>query len=348
MRTLPFRIIPALLLVAWALSHADGGEPKGKGEKNGRPAPAKEVNSVERIRSALDQTMAMDFSGISIMEALQHIREKSGIEFNLDQVAIQLMGINIDNAGPDPITMKGNSKLSVHLRKMLKAHQLAYVIYEDSILITSSELATHRQMRQTVNIEVSDMPLAKALRELCKSYAVCLVIDPRIAKQAQNPVTLTLDGASLETGVRLLAELAGVKAVRMDNVLFVTDEVRAEKIRKEEKDMAPNPLDDGLNPNIPRLGLGALNLNALGIPLNGPAFRAVPLPPKAEEGAETPKEPPASPDAPKKPESKKDVKAAPKEPPPPPRPTSHMRFYEIDAAIAASHRDVALRRALTK
>ena len=75
MRTLPFRIIPALLLVAWALSHADGGEPKGKGEKNGRPAPAKEVNSVERIRSALDQTMAMDFSGISIMEALQHIRE---------------------------------------------------------------------------------------------------------------------------------------------------------------------------------------------------------------------------------------------------------------------------------
>ena len=345
MRTLK-RTLPALLLLTWALSHADGGDtPKGKGEKGGRPPAAKDVNTAERIRAALDQTMPLDFSGQSIMEALQHLREKSGVEFNLDQVAIQMMGINIDNNGPDPIAMKGNTKLSSHLRKLLKNYQLAYVIYEDSVLITSSELATHRQMRQTVNFEVNEQPLAKALKELAKNYAVCLVIDPRIADKAQNnKVSLSLDGASLETGVRLLSELAGLKAVRMDNVLFVTDEVRAEKIRKEEKDLAPGGLDDLLDPRMPR-GIG-LNLNALGIP--GPAFRAVPLPAKAEENAVPPREPGANdpPPVPKKepvPEKKdvKEDKDAPKEPPAPPRPTQHLRFYEIDAAIA-------YRRVLTK
>ena len=41
-----------------------------------------------------------------------------------------------------------------------------------------------------------------------------------------------------------IAEMAGVKAVRMDNVLFVTNEERADKLRKEEKDLQPNPFDD--------------------------------------------------------------------------------------------------------
>src|SRR5437868_2260332 len=114
MRMLPLRILLAAALAAWALSHADGGDqPKAKGEKGGRPTAkdAKDASTVERIRQALDQTTSFDFSGQSIMEAHQHVREKSGIEFNLDQVAIQLMGINIDNGGPDPITMKGNGKL---------------------------------------------------------------------------------------------------------------------------------------------------------------------------------------------------------------------------------------------
>jgi hypothetical protein len=168
------------------------------------------------------------------------------------------------------------------------------VIFEDSILITSTELATTRQMKQRVNLDVDEVPLAKALRELARNYAFNVIIDPRFVKDANKPVTLILDGTSLETSVRLLAEMAGLKAVRMDNVLFVTNEERADKLRKEEKDLMPNPFDD---PNIPpnlRAG-GAAAFLGIGGGIPGPAFRVVPaLPPK--EATEPPPPPKADPD----------------------------------------------------
>jgi hypothetical protein len=288
--------LPALLLT-WALSHAvvfGDDEPRGdKGRKGGS-----EPVSIERIRQMLDQPITLDFSGQSVQEALQHLRDKTGIDFNLDQMALAIMGININDNGDQPVMLKSNgAKLGVALRKMLNSHQLAYVIFEDSVLITSTELATHRQMKQRVNLDVNEIPLAKALRDLARTYAFNLVIDPKIAKDSQKPVSLALDGASLETSVRLLAEMAGVKAVRMDNVLFVTTEERAEKIRKEEKDMMPNPLDDPTLP-IPRIGGAALNF---AIP--GPGIRVLPPQVPAPAGAvDAPPAPPpgVSPAAPAK------------------------------------------------
>jgi type II secretory pathway component HofQ len=233
-------ILPALLLT-WALAHASvfGDDPKTeKSRKN-----AKDQTAVERIRKTLDQPMVLDFQGASLQESLQHLREKTGLEFNLDQMALTLMGVNINDNGGEPITLKSNGKLSVALRKLLGSRQLAYLIFEDSILITSSELATTRQMKQRVYLDVDEVPLSKALRDLARNHAFNLVIDPKIVKDAHKPVSLTLDGTSLETSVRLLAELAGLKAVRMDNVLFITNEERANKIRKEDKDMQPNADD---------------------------------------------------------------------------------------------------------
>jgi len=282
-------ILPALVLMC-ALSHAvlGGGDAKGDPKKETPPKAAKDPVSVEQIRKALDQPIALDYSGQSLMEALQHLREKTNIEFNLDQVALAVMGVNINDNGDQPIMLKSSGgKLSAALRKLLTANQLTYVVFEDSILITTAELAVHRQMKQRINVDVNEQPLAKALRDLARGYAFNLVIDPKLVKEAQRPVSLTLDGTTLETSVRLLAEMAGLKAVRMDNVMMITTEERAEKLRKEEKDAAPNPLDD---PNMllnPRAGVAGLGPAGLG--LVGPAFKAVPLP----AGKETPDPAPA-------------------------------------------------------
>jgi type II secretory pathway component GspD/PulD (secretin) len=289
MGSIPQRVILPALVLTWALSHVTllGGETKGKkGGNAGREQP-----SVEQIRKALDQPIVLDFSGQSVMEALQHLRQKTNIEFNLDQLALASMNININDNGEQSVTMKSTGgKLSVALRKLLNTQQLTYVIFEDAILITTAELATTRQMKQRVNLDVEEVPLAKAVRELARNYAFNLVIDPKISKDSQKPVSLTLDGTSLETSVRLLAEMAGLKAVRLDNVMFITNEERADKLRKEEKDSQPNMLDDPgmlLNPRagfaVPA-GIGGL------AGLGGPAFRAVPLPPGPDDGV-----PPAPP-----------------------------------------------------
>jgi hypothetical protein len=326
MRTILPRVVLSALLVTWALSHAAvfGGDKGEKGRKDGKED--KNLTPIERIRKALDKPVLLDWQGQSVMEALQHLREKTGLEFNLDQVGLAVMGVNIEAGTGEPVQMKSaGNKVSVVLRKLLTPQQMAYVIYEDTILITSSELATTRQMKQRVNVDVTEVPLAKALQELARNYAFNLVIDPKIAKDSQKPVTLTLDGSSLETSVRLLAEMAGVKAVRMDNVLFVTTEERADKIRKEEKDLMP-PVDDLNNPGNPRI-FGGLAVNPAAIGVAGPAFKAVPLPAK-DDGTAPQVEPKKEPDV------KKDVKDSDKAPPPPPPPAGATTVRSAPTVVA--------------
>jgi type II secretory pathway component HofQ len=286
-RTLERVLLPGLLLT-WALSHAAvfGGD--AKTPKNAKAA--KEPPSIEQIRKALDRPVTIDFSGQSLMEALQHMREKAGVEMNLDQMALAVMGVNINENGDQPITLKSSGgKFGVTLRKLLASHQLTYVIFEDAILITTPELAVQRQMKQRVILDVNEQPLAKALRELARNYAFNLVIDPKLAEAAQKPVSLALDGATLETSVRLLAEMAGLKAARMDNVMIITSEERAEKLRKEEKDFQPPPLDDLNMPNLRALLGGG---GGGGVAFAGPAFRPIPLPPAKDAVDAPPRVPP--------------------------------------------------------
>src|SRR5438105_3310865 len=139
MRSFPERVILPALVLTWALSHAVllGGDAKdGKGAKAGKgikgATEVTELLSVDRIRKALDQPITLDFSGQSVMEALQHLREKTGLEFNLDQVALGGMGININDNGDQPVVMKSSGgKVRAALRKVLNSQQLAYVIFED-------------------------------------------------------------------------------------------------------------------------------------------------------------------------------------------------------------------------
>ena len=72
------------------------------------------------------------------------------------------------------------------------------------------------------------------MRDLARSNALNLIIDPRLSSEIDAKVNLQLDDATLETAIRLMAEIANLKSVRMGNVLFITDPNRAEKLRRED------------------------------------------------------------------------------------------------------------------
>jgi type II secretory pathway component HofQ len=228
------------LLMVWALSHAavfgEQGEPAAK-----EPSPA------EKTRKMLDQTMALDYSGASLPEVIQHLKEKTRINFVLDQFALQQMGLIFDpnngNGLPMAVNLKGDryTKVRTTLQRTLNAFNLTYAILEDTVLITTEEIGLNRQMRQRVTINLTDVPLSTALKDLARTTALNLVIDPRLGKEANAKVSLQLDDATLETTVRLLAEMANLKSVRMGNVLFLTTEARADKLRREEPPPAAIP-----------------------------------------------------------------------------------------------------------
>jgi hypothetical protein len=155
-----------------------------------------------------------------------------------------------------------------------------------------------------------------------------------MAKEGQTALTMRLDEVPLETTVELLADEAGLKAVRLSNVLYVTSEARAAKLRKSRPATpAPAPVPgwrvypDGQGgfhltpPNgagiggIPAggiAGLGGGGFNNLGVGggfagIGGGAVQPVPLTPplpKSKQPAETPKDKKTT-----KPEAKKALEA---------------------------------------
>jgi hypothetical protein len=248
-------------------------------------SPAQEVKTIpaDAIRQALDQNLKLDYAGAQLDEVVTQLEAKTKIRFHLDTLAIGNLGLPPEQ----PFTFRGEGKVRQLLQRMLAPYNLTYVQLEDTLVITTEEQGFHRQLRQRVPLDVRKQSLDKALADLARATGVNLVVDPRVAKEAQTPVSLQLDDATVETSVRLLAEIGGLKAVCVGNVLFVTSEERAVRIRKEEM----HPLAPHMNGvTLPAVGAGLIRgfggVQALPAAVAPPAAPANPAAPAPE-----PKEP---------------------------------------------------------
>jgi hypothetical protein len=207
-------------------------------------------SAAEQIRKQLDQPVTAEFANQPLQEALAQLSLQVKLRFVLDRTVIALMPI----ADPDmPVAGKFQDvKLRTVLRTIAGQYNLTFVQVQDMVLVTTEEMGLYRQMRQRINVDLNQVPLHQALQQLGRSTAANLVLDPRAAKEARSaPLTLQLDDVPLETAVRLMAEMAGLKVVRLGNVLFVTTEDRAEKLRAEPESrspLAPGVMPDGTVP----------------------------------------------------------------------------------------------------
>jgi hypothetical protein len=300
------------LLIGWSVTHASVfGQTTGAGQSSSsttQPAssgPARTSStSIDKIKQGLDKAITVDFTGQSIEDILNHVRDRSGVPISIDDQSLGMGGMNFLRPDGQPMQFQikaTNEKTSTVLRKFLNTYRLSYVIFENSVLVTTDEMAVMRQMRQRVSVNLEDVPANKAIRDLAKNHGINLVIDPKVATQADARVSLQVDNTGIETAVRLLAELASLKAVRMGNVMFVTSEEKAKKIRDEEQHQFDNPL----NPNLPggggppAIGFGGA-FGGLVMPRGGPPAIAVPanpgLPPVPAIDPVLPKAPPAEPE----------------------------------------------------
>src|SRR5205814_856089 len=124
-------------------------------------------------------------------------------------------------------------------RTVCSQHGLTFAIVGDHILISTEDVVNYRQLRQRVSVDLDGIALPKALKDLSVQTATNLLLDPRSIKTAGDAkITLQLEDVPLDTAVRLMAEMAGLKPVRLGNVLFVTTEERAERL-KVDADLAP-------------------------------------------------------------------------------------------------------------
>ncbi len=67
------------------------------------------------------------------------------------------------------------------------------------------------------------------------------MLDARVGEAAKVPVSAELTNVPLDTAVRLLADMAGLKSVQIDNVVYVTTPANAAVLQKEQEQKMYGP-----------------------------------------------------------------------------------------------------------
>ncbi len=241
-------------------------------------ADAKEqATPAEKVKKQLDQNVSVEITDQTLTLALNQLREQTKINFVLDKLGIQQMGQDPDQM---PVNVKlKDVKARTALRSILSPYNLGYAIIGDTILIGNDDMVMQRQMKQRVSLDLEKADLAAALKQLSKETATNLLLDTRAAKEGKTAVSLEMEDVPLDTAVRLLAEMAGLKPVRVGNVLLVTTKAHAAELRSDPElnpnGAVPNPGIYG-NPGMP--GFPGANVPVppgggivpLGGPVNGP------------------------------------------------------------------------------
>ena len=278
------RALPAALVLAGlALPAAAPAAPAGTPAE---PKPRAD-SSAERVRRALDQVAeSVEIVDQPLELAIAQVHEQTKVNFVLDRLTIQQMGVDPSSAAVN--LRLQNVKWKTALRTMLGQYNLNFAIVGETVIVTSEDQAMVRQMRQRVSVDLDRVQMGSALKQLAKDTSTNLIVDARALKEAQTAVTLQLDDVPLETAVRLIAEMAGLKPVRVGNVLFVTTKANAAEMRADADLVPPMQPGQPQAENAVQAVIGAPPAAAVPPPAATPAPPAPPPAKPAEEKKDTP------------------------------------------------------------
>ena len=207
-------------------------------------APKPGDSPVMQARRALEQKITAKADGKTVFEAIELLKEVAKVEITVDTNTIQMLGIDLSQ----PVVKFDfkDVKLKDGLRTAFASMNLRCGVTSSGIIVSTDEGVIVRQLRQVVNIDVEGKSLTEALKGLADETGANVVIDPRAKKMADEKITLKIEDVPLESAVRLAADVGGLAVVRMSNVLFVTTEARADKLRPDaDRPVGPTPGNPG-------------------------------------------------------------------------------------------------------
>lgn len=208
-----------------------------------------------KARTALSKVVDFDLENQSIVDLARYVKESTGVDVIVDTQLLLISGI--DPNSPIISVNRKKSKIGDGLAEGLAPLSLRYGLVGSRIVISTDDGVTQKQMRQRVAFAFANKPLASALNQLATESGATIMLDPRLKKAGEETVSLELESVPLETAVRLTAELAGLRAVRFGNLLFVTDAVRG-KVLREDADGPAVPVPGNppaaipVDPNAPQ------------------------------------------------------------------------------------------------
>jgi hypothetical protein len=216
-----------------------------------KPKEEQPPSETARIRKMLNQPTDKLRQGIdpgqSLKDVLDFIGRSHGLTFRVDYAAFKQGGLDnvADHQLKTGLPATRNIPLGTSLQDLLlqlEPVQGAFLVKRDHIVIVPVDRTmAEYTMRELVRADFDKLPVQDALKELAEQTGTAVIFDAkRAGEKAKTPITATLQNVSLGTAVQLLANMAELKAVMVDNTVYVTTEENAAKL-EENGAAAPVP-----------------------------------------------------------------------------------------------------------
>jgi RNA polymerase sigma factor (sigma-70 family) len=207
-------------------------------------------------------TKPVDFKGfddpkITLAEGLDALARLFNVSFDIDEHAFGPLideASKVEIAQPLPIPPM-RATLQHVLRKILTRlpadSGATFVIRKDHIQITTQKairkelgIPDDRALLPLVYEEFDDEPLPKALRKLADASGFSVVLDRQGVADDKFPrVAAHFHNVPVDTAVRVLADMADLGMVQLDNVLYLTSREKALRLKAEQMPApAPKPM----------------------------------------------------------------------------------------------------------
>jgi hypothetical protein len=194
---------------------------------------------------------------LTVSEIFDLLQKRCGVTFEINDKAFRAEndknpldeGFDVGRfeiVGNIPIPPMPNGRLATLLRVVLaripSPSGAVYVLRPDSVEITTAAalrtelgIPENRPVLPLVWDVFDETPIRKALARVIETTVFNVTVDPRVADKLQGKVTVQFNNVPVDTAVRLLANMAGLSVVRLDNVFYVTTADNAKRMREEQK-----------------------------------------------------------------------------------------------------------------
>jgi hypothetical protein len=232
-------IIAGLGLVSWAAPKST--HPPSMIQKLNQRA---NFEGISNVRATLD-------------DALEKLGKLYDVSFEIHEQAFKTDGLmevgRTEIAQPTPIPEMKNARLSQVLRKILQRvpapSGTTFLVRGDYIEITTGTFQSQAIWGNyegphlpLVNLVLDKRPLEDAVRELADLSEFNITVDSRAGGNVKTPVSARFLNTPLDTALRLLTDMADLRSVHIDNVLYVTtkDNAVALEARLEKEKATDN------------------------------------------------------------------------------------------------------------
>ncbi len=221
-------------------------------EKKAQPIPQREDNA-SALRRQLGQRIT--FQGVedqttTLQDVLDMLAKQFGVQFEIDEAAFKAEGIEDvlkTQVAVSPLRKRENATLASVLREVLVRVPVesgaVYLIRHEAIEITTGNavrgelgVGPDRALR-LVWEDFDNVPFQEAMKTLADASGMNVILDKRGIDVSWDKMLVSARFANVqvETAVRILANMVGLRVVKLENVLFVTTEERATPLLNEQK-----------------------------------------------------------------------------------------------------------------